>query len=270
MIPSARKSSRDRLISIVGSRYERGTGAAGDSGLYEFKTLVAGLRIVGQTRADCRTGFVRGFPCRPVFATDNPRQRFTQAVTVGQRLREDRFFAQVIPHPDEDGPLSRLGNTQPLRIEDLAAEERGYRITIDEISEELRRTPEVVAQIQHLQKEIHYTYVHYDKLLEKMLDTMASEADDIRLSNAKIISPATIELNTVGRMQSVYVAFSILLGISLGIGFGFLLENMDHSVKSASDIEEELGVPLLGSVPESRGMPRLTRRVDRTFGRNPR
>jgi uncharacterized protein involved in exopolysaccharide biosynthesis len=154
-------------------------------------------------------------------------------------------------------------------VEDLKAEEAGFETTIGEISDELRQTPEVVAKIQHLQQEIRYTYAHYEKLLDKMLDSMASEADDIRLSNAKIISPAMASLSTAGQMQTVYMFFSILLGISLGIGFGFLLENMDHSVRSVSDIEEDLGVPLLGSVPESRGMPQMTSRVDRTFGKKP-
>jgi uncharacterized protein involved in exopolysaccharide biosynthesis len=152
-------------------------------------------------------------------------------------------------------------------VEDLKAEEAGFETSIGRINQELRNTPEVVAQINHLQQEIRYTYAHYEKLLDKMLDSMASEADDIRLSNAKIISMASAHLSTAGQMQTVYVFFSILLGISLGIGFGFLLENMDHSVRSVSDIEDTLGIPLLGSVPESRGMPQMTRRVDRTFGK---
>jgi len=152
-------------------------------------------------------------------------------------------------------------------VADLKAEESGFETSIGEINDNLRNTPEAVAQIRHLQQEIRYTYAHYEKLLDKMLDSMASEADDIRLSNAKIISLASANLSTAGQMQIVYVFFSILLGISLGIGFGFLLENMDHSVRSVSDIEDNLGIPLLGSVPESRGMPKLTRRVDRTFGK---
>jgi succinoglycan biosynthesis transport protein ExoP len=108
--------------------------------------------------------------------------------------------------------------------------------------------------------------MHYDKLLEKMLDSMASEADDMRLSNAKIISPASVQLTKVGKMQGVYVAFSVLLGVTLGVGFGFLLENMDQSVRTAADVEEDLGVPLLGSVPDIRNLPEFTRRIDRTFG----
>lgn len=158
---------------------------------------------------------------------------------------------------------------QEFLVEDLKAEEASYEATIAGIVEEIRQTPDAIARIDHLQREIQYTYLHYEKLVEKMLDTMASEADDMRLSNAKIISPATAQLTKVGRMQGLYVAFSILLGVTLGVGFGFLLENLDQSVKSAADVEEELGVTLLGSVPELRRMSKFTQRIDRTFGHRP-
>ncbi len=155
--------------------------------------------------------------------------------------------------------IQRRIKEKEFLLEDLRAEEEGYEKTIREISEQLRKTPDVVAEIEHLQKEIYYTYFHYDKVLEKMLDTMASEANDIRISNAKVISPARAQLTKAGKMQTVYVAFSLLLGVTLGIGFGFLLENLDHSVKSAADVEDTLGVPLLGSIPDSRKLPTLTR-----------
>jgi succinoglycan biosynthesis transport protein ExoP len=152
-----------------------------------------------------------------------------------------------------------------FQVEDLKAEEKGYKLAIAEISEELAQTPDVVAQIDHLDREIYYTYEHYDKVLEKLLDTMASEADDARISNAKVISTAQARLTKAGRMQSVYVLFSIVLGMTLGVGFGFLLESLDHSVKSAGDVEDGIGLPLLGSVPASRRLREVTGNVDRTF-----
>ncbi|MFH1313601.1 MAG: Wzz/FepE/Etk N-terminal domain-containing protein [Candidatus Eisenbacteria bacterium] len=153
-------------------------------------------------------------------------------------------------------------------VEDLKAEEKGFEASVQEIDDALRQTPNEVVQIQHLEKEIHFTYTHYDKVLDKMLDAVAAEADDIRTSTAKVISPAIAQSTRAGQMQGVYVAFSIMLGITLGIGFGFLLENLDHSVKSAADVEDNIGVPLLGSIPQSRKMAGLTNRVDRTFRRN--
>ncbi len=180
------------------------------------------------------------------------------------RMLDDRIARMENRFREE---TERRMRDREFLVEDLMAEEMGFQTSIDAITDDLRETPDLVAQITHIQKEIRYTYVHYEKLLEKMLDSMSSEADDIRLSNAKIISPAVYQLSTAGQMQTVYVFFSILLGVSLGIGFGFLLENMDHSVRTASDVEDNLGIPLLGSVPESREMHKLTRRVDVTFGK---
>jgi succinoglycan biosynthesis transport protein ExoP len=179
----------------------------------------------------------------------------------------DERIAQMEVRFDEE--VRRKLQEQEFRVEELRALEDGYSESVKEISEELRQTPDAVVMIKHLGREINYTYLHYEKLLEKMLDSMASEANDIRLSNAKIISPASVELTQVGRMQVVYVAFSILLGLTLGIGFGFLLDNMDQSMRSAADVEDDLGLPLLGSVPDNRSLPRLTRRIDRTFGHKP-
>lgn len=148
--------------------------------------------------------------------------------------------------------LQRRINAKELLLKDLKAEEDAYMAEIERINSQLRATPDIVAEITHLEREINYTYKHYDRLLEKLLDTVTSEANDTRLANAKVVSPAVIRITRAGKMQSVYILFSILLGVILGLGFGLLLENMDHSVKSAVDVEDVLGLPLLGSIPEIR------------------
>jgi succinoglycan biosynthesis transport protein ExoP len=176
-----------------------------------------------------------------------------QIASMEQRFREE---------------TQRILREMKFHLEDLRVEEVAIQLGVDDISRQLSRTPEVVAQIDHLQKKVAATYEHYDRLMEKVLETMVSDIDDIRVANAKVISPATLQLTQAGKMQMVYVAFSIVLGITLGIGFGFLIESLDHSVKSASDVEDELGVRLLGSVPESRGLTRVTRRVDDIFNRH--
>jgi uncharacterized protein involved in exopolysaccharide biosynthesis len=152
-------------------------------------------------------------------------------------------------------------------VEDLKAMEAADQAEIAMISQNMMGDPDIIAQIEHLDKQIHFSYLHYDRLLEKMLDMVASEADDIRLSNAKILSPAEAMLTKAGRMKSVYVVFSILLGITLGIGFGFLLENLDHSIKSATDAEEVAGAPLLGSIPELHATAGVTKWIgDSSYG----
>jgi uncharacterized protein involved in exopolysaccharide biosynthesis len=151
-------------------------------------------------------------------------------------------------------------------LEDLKADEAAFQGELRRISDEYIQDPDVIARIEHLGQEIHYTYLHYDRLLEKMLDTMASEAEDIRMSNAKVLSPADVKMTKAGQMKSVYVIFSILLGVTLGIGFGFLMENLDHSIKSASDVEDLVGVQLLGSIPEAGHVSEIRNRGNSEFG----
>lgn len=148
-------------------------------------------------------------------------------------------------------------------IEDLKSQEEGLLHSIVEVSDELRQMPDIVAQIEFIQKEIYYTYTHYEQLLSKMLETVVSQANDARMSNAKVISEATVSATRAGQMKSVYVIFSILLGVTLGIGFGFLLENLDHSLRSTDDVEEVLGVRVLGSIPDSGELAEVTHRVSK-------
>jgi succinoglycan biosynthesis transport protein ExoP len=148
----------------------------------------------------------------------------------------------------------RIKNKEYL-IQDLKANEAAFEQEIAFADAEFLRDPNMIADIEYLQKQISYTYLHYDRLLEKMLDVMASDAEDVRLTNAKVLSPATVKMTKAGQMKAVYMVFSILLGLTLGIGFGFLLESLDHSVKSAADVEEVVGVPLLGSIPDGGRTP---------------
>jgi uncharacterized protein involved in exopolysaccharide biosynthesis len=157
--------------------------------------------------------------------------------------------------------VNRRMKEKEFYIEDLAAQEAGLEHAIADVADQLRATPDIVARIEHVKKEIFYTYSHYDQLLEKLLETVISQANDARVSNAKVISEATVSATVAGRMKSVYVIFSILLGITLGVGFGFLLESLDHSMRSTEDIEGLLGVPVLGSIPDSGKLSDMARRI---------
>ena len=46
------------------------------------------------------------------------------------------------------------------------------------------------------------------------------------------------------------VMIGFVLGLVAGIGLVFLLESLDDSVKSEEDVEEFLGIPVLGKVPK--------------------
>ena len=64
------------------------------------------------------------------------------------------------------------------------------------------------------------------------------------LSDAKVVP---FPINDNGNRM---VMIGFVLGLVAGIGLVFLLESLDDSVKSEEDVEEFLGIPVLGKVPK--------------------
>ena len=54
----------------------------------------------------------------------------------------------------------------------------------------------------------------------------------------------------VGPNMPLNVALSVLLGLGVGIGLAFFMEYLDTSVKTVQDIEDFIGAPVLGVIPQ--------------------
>ena len=77
-------------------------------------------------------------------------------------------------------------------------------------------------------------------------------------SNALVVQAAE-EAEQVQPRVLRMVALGAVLGLLLGIGLAFLREALDTRVRSAEEIGERLGLPLIGRLPEP---PRRLRRAD--------
>jgi len=72
----------------------------------------------------------------------------------------------------------------------------------------------------------------------------------MNIDNVKVLSPA-VHLdfpNHVKPNEMMNIAIAAVIGIMLGVGLAFLLEYLDTTVKSEQDVEEFLGLPLLGII----------------------
>lgn len=67
--------------------------------------------------------------------------------------------------------------------------------------------------------------------------------NDIRLLSKAVINPYPINENNV---RNIVVA--LVIGLVLGIGFVFLLDSFDITLRSGHEIEEVLGIPLIGKI----------------------
>ena len=78
-----------------------------------------------------------------------------------------------------------------------------------------------------------------------------SEISDLMsVDNVSILSPAVLKENPspVAPNPMLNMAIAAVIGLMLGVGIAFLLEYLDTTIKDQQDIEDILGVPLLGII----------------------
>lgn len=72
----------------------------------------------------------------------------------------------------------------------------------------------------------------------------------MNVDNVKILSPAELseKPTPVKPNPKLNMAIGLVLGAMLGIGIAFLLEYLDTTVKDEKDVEDLLGLPVLGGI----------------------
>jgi len=71
----------------------------------------------------------------------------------------------------------------------------------------------------------------------------------LRTNNVRLLERATVPGSPVRPRPMQSLMLALLLGVSLGVGLVFLMETFDNTLKSPSDVESTLGIPVLGMVP---------------------
>jgi capsular polysaccharide biosynthesis protein len=69
------------------------------------------------------------------------------------------------------------------------------------------------------------------------------------LENVEVLDTATTPVNSSGPNRILYLAVGILLGGMVGVGLILAIEFLDKNIKTGKDIENKLGIRLLGTIP---------------------
>ena len=126
----------------------------------------------------------------------------------------------------------------------------GFDLTSKDVLAGLTVTPAANTQI------LEITYISKDRNLSKeVLDSITNQfiktsTDLIPNGNVKIVEPAELPENPASPNKKLNIAIAFLLGIMISVGLAFLLEFLDNTFKSKDQLEQILGVPVIGAIPE--------------------
>ena len=115
-------------------------------------------------------------------------------------------------------------------------------------------------ELAALEREVQTNRQLYDMFFSRFKETSA--AGDMQSNIARVIDPAIVPAAPVRPLKTHIILTSVFLGLILSVMLAFLLEHLDNTVRTSSDVESKLEAPLLGLLPwvrDGRGKSELQR-----------
>lgn len=128
------------------------------------------------------------------------------------------------------------------RLQDISGQQANLRA-------EQSKFPDLEGRLQELETRRTLDRDSYQFLLSQLYQAQITQA--AASPYVEILDPAVNAFQIQGRGR-VNVFLGALLGLILGVGAAFFLEYLDRTVRTSSDVESLLGIPVLGIIPRLR------------------
>ena len=105
-------------------------------------------------------------------------------------------------------------------------------------------------EISRLERDAVVQEANYRKYNENLEQTRLDDALDLqRISNVIVAQPPTIEPKAVRPNKLMNYALGFVFACGASLSLAFFAEFMDRSFRTTEQVEEELGLPTLASIP---------------------
>lgn len=126
-------------------------------------------------------------------------------------------------------------------------EERRLKLILEQAKQEALRVNKLELDYGRLKREKDQTQQVYDLMVKRQKEV--DIAGLLKTNNIRLIDTALVPQKPVrpNRVQNILLAMA--MGLLFGLGLVVLLEMLDNTVKLQEDVEQGLGLPLLGILP---------------------
>ena len=88
-------------------------------------------------------------------------------------------------------------------------------------------------------------------VLKNITDEFIITAKDlVPNGNVRVIEEVELPEEPVSPNKKINIAIAFLLGLMVSVGLVFLLEYLDNTYKNKDQLEKDLGIPVLGAIPD--------------------
>lgn len=92
-------------------------------------------------------------------------------------------------------------------------------------------------------------------IANKLAEVFKSQVVQImRVENVQVVDTAKIPNSPIKPRPTINIAISFMIALMAGVGVAFLLEYLDHTIKTPQDVEKYLELPVIGVIPDAVNM----------------
>lgn len=176
---------------------------------------------------------------------------------VQQNLENQLFISQEILRALQTGPgagrkayemLPAVVNNK--MIQDLKTQEATLQAQIADFSQ---RYTEKHPSVLSLKTQLDLLQSRKNEEVDKAVASLKTElSGQLKGNNARVVDRARLPRTPVKPNKLLYRLGGLVLGLTLGLAFAFLLEMLDQTIRTQEHVEQMLNVPFLALIPFSR------------------
>jgi uncharacterized protein involved in exopolysaccharide biosynthesis len=142
-------------------------------------------------------------------------------------------------------------NLMKARETGLEERERTLQGQAASIRAQLGEIPDKEIMLSELDHEMATLRDRHKELVSKEIQARIAQATSPDWTVTLFARPSAPK--ALKTTDYVRLALAPILSLVVGLMLAFFLDSLDHSIKTATDVEEYLGIPVLASLPETRG-----------------
>ena len=186
------------------------------------------------------------------YTDSHPKVKATKAAISETRNRLSAEIAKVVnadsisSNPLHQGLLqSKLQAEAELAV--AAARQQAIKKVQTDSEEQLNKLPGKEQGLVRVMRDAAVAqeiYIMLAKRYEEARINEVMEPTDVQIVDVAVAPKGPIKPN-----KRLNVAIAAILGLFVGTGLAFALEYMNRTIRTADDVEQYLGLPVLGSIP---------------------
>ncbi|MCB2191217.1 MAG: polysaccharide biosynthesis tyrosine autokinase [Deltaproteobacteria bacterium] len=148
---------------------------------------------------------------------------------------------------EKRGEVSQIINSLKSQLSIAEARESAMRQALNQQKQQAMDIRKKGIGFSVIKREVDTNQQLYDMLLTKVKEARVTEEIDVGM--VSVVDKAQIPKDPSKPRVKLNILLAVVGGLLVALFWGFLLEYMDNTIKLPSQVENQLGLPLLGSIP---------------------